>query len=470
MELIKQNFISPQEKKDKKQKKFSSFKKRYTWKRKTHLDQNHPYYTLDWLSANTEYFTSLSRIEKMMLTLFWTTRTVCHSYNEIKEDLDLPDRWAAISLMQKLESTGILKIKHQKYKNPRKKPVFHGRNWYKLTYNGQKLIKAILNKAFNGIDLPNGMLLVGMKKYPCLIKPKKRATIIEFPKETLVVENQSKTIQKNSFNHITKSLRDNIICQGKLPFAANFSFEGNKDDDEITLEELRFELTKQEKKHETSKILAEHNDTNHKKLNFEHNDKLKKIFSKYGFLDKFRIANRKTLQTLQKEPTEKIKLVLKHIRAKLNKGWKLKNFWAYFTYQIKSSTPLSFRKYLAQKYRDAIDGKGEVQGVDVVEFINLCRELESKTKEKISQKTLFKILNIKHKSKLASTMQICKSALHGVKFRIQLDEKITQPNVASKIPKRPIKSWIGLFISSLKLGSVEAIYEAFFKRKEFKTA
>ena len=103
---------------------------------------------------------------KTLLILFWTKRNICHSFREIAEDCGLVNRRAAMILMYMLQSFGLLTINKQKYKGKH-----CGRNWYKLTTKGQKLIKLILNKAFRGTPVPVEALPIEFKKnYPVWIK------------------------------------------------------------------------------------------------------------------------------------------------------------------------------------------------------------------------------------------------------------------------------------------------------------
>ena len=134
----------------------------YDWKRKKKLSTQHSKYTMEWLVGNAKHFDSLNFLQKTLLILFWTKRNICHSFKEIAEDCGLFDRHAAMLLMNMLQSLGLLTINKQDYKGKH-----CGRNWYKLTTKGQKLIKLILNRAFRGTPVPVEALPIEIKKnYP----------------------------------------------------------------------------------------------------------------------------------------------------------------------------------------------------------------------------------------------------------------------------------------------------------------
>ena len=160
----------------------------YDWKRKKKLSPSHSKYTMEWLAANAKHFDSLNFLHIILLTLFWTKRNICHSFKEIAQDCGLADDHAAVLLMKMLESLGFLVIKNQKYKGK-----YCGRNWYKLTYKGQKVLKLILNKAFRGTPIPTELLPIEIKKnYPNWIQSK--------PKKSKVMKST-----KDIFKGITKS-------------------------------------------------------------------------------------------------------------------------------------------------------------------------------------------------------------------------------------------------------------------------
>jgi len=504
----------------------------YDWKRKKKLSPSHPKYTMAWLAANAKYFDSLSFLHIVLLILFWTKRNICHSFKEISQDCGLADDHAAVLLMKMLEALGLLVIKNQKYKGK-----YCGRNWYKLTYKGQKLLKAILNKAFRGTPIPTKMLPIEIKKnYPNWIQSK--------PKKSKVTKST-----KDIFKGITKSsLRSNNKKNMLEEPAASSSLSFEKEE-KISREWLIWNpalfdsgaisaknfviprlqtLASSRPARESAEyrrrgaLIAEYASfkTCARRRLFEAFD-FGKVYDEEMHIGIWRV--------LEKEPIKKIAKALKLMKKKLSKGkFRMKNFVGFFTH-LMNSPSMGYSAHKAQLYRDALDGKNTpattrlLSGHDSAEFVALAKEMEEKTGQKVDMKTLSWMLS-------KGDSQVWLKALQAVKFRGQLDEprkktrtedifekrmktvtRQTEEAVRDasgviqrdengtilwrpvtkveetgfyedvlvgtrevpieghdKAPKEKVKSWVGLWVYAVKLGSVERIDERFFQKKEKK--
>ena len=232
-------------------------------------------------------------------------------------------------------------------------------------------------------------------------------------------------------------------------------------------------------------------------------------------------------RAMEKEPVEKIAKALKHMKKKHQKGYRFKNFVGFFTHLMKHPEKLGYHDFKAEIYRDAIDGKTTAEasrllsGHDPAQFVALAKEMESKTGEILPIKTLNRMIR-------SGDAQVWLKALQAVKFRQQLDEtkkpktrtekiyekrkktetwtteeavrdangvlkrdengKILWERVEKtaetgcyeevlvgtrevpikdhgKAPKEKLKSWVGLWVYAVKLGSVESINDKFFTKK-----
>jgi hypothetical protein len=235
-------------------------------------------------------------------------------------------------------------------------------------------------------------------------------------------------------------------------------------------------------------------------------------------------------RVLEKEPIKKIAKALKLMKKKLSKGkFRMKNFVGFFTHLMKSPDTMGFSAHKAQLYRDALDDKKTpgtdrlMAGQTSAEFVALAKEMEEKTGQKVDLKTLSWMMS-------KGDTQVWLKALQAVKFRGKLDaprkatktEDIFEKRMKTvtrkteeavrdasgviqrdengtilwrpvtkteetgfyedvlvgtrevpiedhgKAPKEKVKSWVGLWVYAVKLGSVEKIDERFFQKKEKK--
>ena len=511
----------------------------YDWKRKKKLSPSHPKYNMAWLETHAKKFDSLNFLHIVLLTLFWTRRNICHSFKEISQDCGLFDDHAAVLLMKMLEALGILEIKNQAYKGK-----YRGRNWYKLTYKGQKVLKLILNKAFKVTPVPIKALPIEIKKnYPNFIRMAPKKSKVSKASKSFFESSKdfSKDITKSSLRSDNKK---NMLEQ---PAACSlFSFEKDVriardwsvwvpsafDSGALftqTLGKNHFNLINQ-----AQEILETPEYRRRKALKQEY-DKFKtcarrEVFRVYGFSKQYdKSMHIGIWRILEKEPIEKIAKALGHMQKKISKRkYRMKNFVGFFTHLMKNPGKMGYSAHKAEVYRDAIDGKKTagttklLSGQACAEFVALAKEIESKTGEKVPLKTLSWMLS-------KGDSQVWLKAIQAVKFRRNLDEprkvKTKTKNVYEKrkktetwtteeamrdesevllrdengkvmwhrvektaetgfyeevlvgtkevpiydhgkAPKENVKSWVGLWVYAVKLGSVEAINEKFFQKRE----
>jgi len=253
----------------------------------------------------------------------------------------------------------------------------------------------------------------------------------------------------------------------------------------------------------------------------------RKLFESLGFGKQYDSMHIGIWRILEKEPIEKISKALKLIKKKHSLGkFKMRNFIGFFTHLMKGNN-LGYSAHKAEAYRDAIDGKSTkgakriMSGHDTAEFVALIKSTEKETGEKLPMKTLEWMLS-------QGNSQLLLKALQAVNFRRKLDapssktktekvfkkvkktetwtteeamrdengnllrdengkprwhkvEKTAETGFYeevfvgtrevpihnhTKAPKEKIKSWVGLWIYAVKLGSVEEIHEKFFQKKE----
>jgi hypothetical protein len=416
----------------------------YDWKRKKKLSPNHPKYTMSWLAKEAKHFDSLNFLHIVLLTLFWTKRNICHSFKEIAQDCGLADDHAAVLLMKMLEALGLLVIKNQKYKGK-----YCGRNWYKLTYRGQKLLKSILNKSFRGTPIPTKMLPIEIKKnYPNWIQIK--------PKKSKVTKST-----KDIFKGITKSsLRsDNKKYMLEEPAASSLlSFEKREgisrewiiwnpalfDSGAISAKNFITSHLQALAKAHPSRETPEYRRRGALMLEYDtfKTCARRRLFEAFGFLEVYdKQMHIGIWRILEREPIKKIAKALKLMKKKLSKGkFRMKNFVGFFTHLMNSPDTMGYSAHKAQLYRDALDGKETpatsrlLSGHDSAEFVALAKEMENKTGQKVDVKTLSWMMS-------KGDAQVWLKALQAVKFRGKLDrEKSSETKTEEIFENLPMSS------------------------------
>ena len=252
---------------------------------------------------------------------------------------------------------------------------------------------------------------------------------------------------------------------------------------------------------------------------------IQKMFKSYGHFQQLDIAHRGTLLILLTLRDKDIKKLLKLIRKKLSKGWKLRSFWGFFMSEVRK-LPDKRRfgdpwfKMLSKEYRDAADGKKNriTEGADSNIIAEGITKLERETGEKAPEKTIERLLIHGIQKLKTSVDATCyrkglekgelpkEKALEDepkpspkgrpifkqVKINTETKKPYTdedfladkpfsftnkivgyeqlekQPQEKSKYKKElpKVRSWIGMVFYALSLGSCEAIQQSFFKKRE----
>lgn len=186
----------------------------------------------------------------------------------------------------------------------------------------------------------------------------------------------------------------------------------------------------------------------------ENFSEIRKSFEKYSFERQLARAYKGTLRILLEYPIEKIEKILKLIRRKTQKGWKLREFWGFFLKQLKGPKKVrSFFPYLAHAYLQASSGKYNpmTRGVDSSIIADSLGKLQ-KSGEVISENKLSHILSY-------GTQKV-KTALEGICYRSYLGRgMLPEPKAEIKNPqkvkKRPIKDLVKINARTGEIYSTE---------------
>jgi hypothetical protein len=168
---------------------------------------------------------------------------------------------------------------------------------------------------------------------------------------------------------------------------------------------------------------------------------MKKIFKKYSFENQILRAYEGTIHILLAHSLEKVEKILKLIRRKIQKGWKLREFWGFFLKLLKKPQKTrNFFSYLAHAYLEASNGKCNslTHGVDSRIIAESLGKLQ-KTGEMITEDKLARILH-------HGTQKI-KTALEGICYRSYLGRGVLpQPQAeleeTKEVKKSPITKLI----------------------------
>ena len=186
----------------------------------------------------------------------------------------------------------------------------------------------------------------------------------------------------------------------------------------------------------------------------ENFSEIRKSFEKYSFERQLSRAYKGTLRILLEYPMERIEKILKLIRRKIQKGWKLREFWGFFLKQLKGPKKVrSFFPYLAHAYLEASSGKYNpmTRGVDSSIIADSLGKLQ-KSGEVISENKLSRILSY-------GTQKV-KTALEGICYRSYLGRGVLpKPKAEIKNPqkakKRPIKDLVKINARTGEIYSAE---------------
>ena len=428
------------------------------------------------LEKHTMYYKKLARIKKILLLLFYPNRNICISYNEIMATLKLPSRKVAMELMSDLDFLGYVQTHHKRY---HKNEKLHGRNYYTLTDEGEDLLEDILNEAWTGEKVEFGRL-------PITFTPKKY-TRLDYrawkkyqakPKEK---RSKKKPIQKRTFTHKIYLNKFRKTCQDEN---ANFSpeheveggnshvwsqkdFDSGALDGSTTNSEPNIANSQGYDYARLERLLDQAEAKKRERAKRKIPPAFKEIVDRHGFSrhlkldglskgDAFRKAESiEILLGCWNEDREKVEKILSKTRTKIDRGWRMGNFWAFTFYRLKSKFgTLEYFTMRTKEMRKALNGEKTRldDGEDTKYIVDSIREKELRFGVQIKE---YLINNC-----LRKPAHFVRVALDAVDYRLKLD------GIKQHDPKhKKIENPFGLLGSILKMSSVEEIKAKFWGRK-----
>lgn len=339
-----------------------------------------------------------------------------------------------LSPSRKNPSTGSNQVKHLRSQNQTWRPNRLLNKWVKLkkSLNWRKLSK--LEQQILKLGWPNRHLQLSYSEIATLLNIQRNAAIRLMQKleKMEFVTKKKSFIQKKNGNSTKIHKRNYYVFTdaGKagIEILLNRLFLHDQNEPLKDLTNVR------KGKPSESSISQDHPQE-------ENFSEIRKSFEKYSFERQLSRAYEGTLRILLEYPMERIEKILKLIRRKIQKGWKLREFWGFFLKQLKGPKKVrSFFPCLAHAYLEASTGKynSMIRGVDSSIIAESLGKLQ-KTGEVISERKLSRILSY-------GTQKV-KTALEGICYRSYLGRgMLPEPKAEIKNPKkakkRPIKDLV----------------------------
>lgn len=447
--------------------------------------------------------------------------------SDIQQVLDIPiHRRTLCAFFDQLVAQGFL-IKHYRFRKNRWGTYTHAhqRNYYQLPPKGRAYMNALIFFAMYG-EMSENTVAPEVKIFGTVVKTPQ--TFMARDWHTLDTDGSLSDIYlKKLYHHECRSYFIRPIkkeCQEKAPFrgklsidVVNFSFEW------FLLIKYSFDSEPPDREIQANSPQV-NTQTPHQgyihpwiKQANSHKLRLKKnthqhVFQQLGFDKQFNNATNISKFFWAKQPEALIKKCLKLMKKKQAKGYKFHCFEK-FLYHLIQTEGNSFYCLKAKLFRSSIDGQKTKldDGMDTRDIIEKMRQLEKDTGEKIEEKTLLKLMRY--------STHMLKRALEAVEYRMKgvtpkdrqsaeattskgqpiyetrlvikkfkvynpktglekvrerkekvqvfvgYEDTITTDQKHSLRGDKTIRSWVGLFIYAVKLGSIEAINEKFFKKR-----
>nr|VFK44848.1 MAG: hypothetical protein BECKSD772F_GA0070984_11984 [Candidatus Kentron sp. SD] len=426
------------------------------------------------LEKNAPHYKNLSPAKKTFLVFFYPNRHICISYNQIKATLKLSSKKGAIYHMADLKFLGYVEIRHKRYwKNGK----LHGRNYYVLTKKGRELLDDILHEAWTGERVEFGRLPIIFKKYACLNRKAWRKYQAK-PKEK---RSKKKAVKEKTVNHKTNLNKFRKTCQDEN---ANFSpeheveggnshvwsqkdFDSGALDGSTTNSEPNIANSQGYDYARLERLLDQAEAKKRERAKRKIPPAFKEIVDRHGFSrhlkldglskgDVFRKAESiEILLGCWNEDPEKVEKILSKTRTKIDRGWRMGNFWAFTFYRLKSKFgTLEYFTMRTKEMRKALNGEKTRldDGEDTKYIVDSIREKELRFGVQIKE---YLINNC-----LRKPAHFVRVALDAVDYRLKLD------GIKQHDPKhKKIENPFGLLGSILKMSSVEEIKAKFWGRK-----
>lgn len=496
-------------------------KKKVPWKPRPFIGADHAYLTLKFFMENS-YWKCFKLEDSIFACLFWTGRYDNHSLREMQADLKkllrvTLYRRTLCAFFRTLVAQGFLLKQYNFRQTRRGMTKAHHRNYYVLTPKGRAYMDALVYFAMTG-EMPDGVVAPEIKICGTVVK-----TPSTFMKRDWAALKSDKSLSGRYLQKLYHHEKSPyfVRTQDKCQVSGHFSIEVTKNFNMWTVY-LRFHFDSDPPIQQNSIAFNSQNqlqrsphpwnkNASRRKARLEQNIH-KKIFEDLGFGGQYQKATdiSKLFWAKQAEPV--IKKVLTLAKKKLSKGYRIKNFEK-FLFRLIQDEGSSFHAMKAKLFRSALDGNKTRldEGVDSKDIIDKMTAFERSTDQKIDEKTLTRLMHY--------PTHLLKRALEGVEYRIngtlpkdkpieektstkkpiyetkwitkkveiynpktgkdevrELKEKVCNiigheedpsPVDRKRTPDKvkPVRSWIGLLIYSLKLGSIEAINEKFFRKK-----
>jgi len=506
------------------QKRKHTKKKKAPWKRKPSIGADHAYLTLKFFMANT-YWKHFKLEDSIFACLFWTGRHDNHSLREMQADFKkilmvTLYRRTLCDFFRALVAQGFLLKQYNFRKTKRGITKAHHRNYYVLTPKGRAYMDALVYFAMTG-EMPDDVVAPEIKICGTVVK-----TPAIFMKRDWAALKSDKSVSgrylQKLYHHEKSSY--SVRTQNKCQVSGHFSIEVTKNFNMWSIY-LRLHFDSDPPIQENSISFNSQNplqgslhpwnkNTSRRKSRLEQNIH-KKIFEDFGYAKQFEKATDISKLFWAKQSESAIKKVLGLAKKKQSKGYRIKNFEK-FLYRLIQDDGNSFHSMKAKMVRSALDGNKTIldNGIDTRDILDKMTAFERSTDQKIDEKTLSRLM--------CYPTHLLKRALEGVDYRMNgtlpkdkpseekkgskkpiyetkwLTKKVEVYNpktgkdevrerkekvckiigyeedaspmnrkrTLSDVKAKPVRSWIGLLIYALKLGSIEAINEKFFRKKQ----
>ncbi|MCB1073590.1 MAG: hypothetical protein KDK96_10915, partial [Chlamydiia bacterium] len=352
-----------------------------------------------------------------------------------------------LSPSRKNPSTGNSQAKHSRSQDQAWRPNRLPNNWEKLkkSPNWRKLSK--LEQQILKLGWPNRHLQLSYSEIATLLNIQRNAAIRLMQKleKMEFVTKKKNFIQKKNGNYTKIHKRNYYVFT-----------DAGKAGIEILLNRLFLHGQNEPLKNLTNVRKGKPSESSISQVH-PRNEKfseIRKSFEKYSFEGQLSRAYKGTLRILLEHPMEIIEKILKLMRRKIQKGWKLREFWGFFLKQLKGPKKVrSFFPYLAHAYLEASTGKynSMTHGVDSSIIAESLGKLQ-KTGEVILESKLAHILSY-------GTQKV-KIALEGICYRSYIGRGVLpKPKAEIKNPqktkKHPIKDLVKINARTGEIYSVE---------------
>jgi len=462
---------------------------------------------------------NLSKRDQRFLMLGFPKRFRRVSINKLATEWKI-SKSSAVKNIDSYTAKGWIKKEHRFLKSHGKTTKIHTSNYYVVEKEGQKHMQKLLDFLFQDYQNPKDQSNQKQEIFQIFFSHTRIGN-------TYVLKNKprgdlstpsSSSLEERYFSIVLS--KESLLSSSSIFKKALQSRPPSAKSHKTTFQDEHLEAKKRTYQPSTLNVCP---------LNGEKFRAIKKIFTNLNFSKQLSKAYHGTLLKLLTYSLDAIEKLLKLIRHKLSKGWKLRSFWAFFLHEIqKAPRKKRFAKkwfpFLAGEYRDETDGKQNklMNGQDSATIVASISKLERETQEKITENTLEKILHYNTQNVKTALDMICyrlslgkgdlpedktskeeeqpekkglpiykmvkvnlktkkpyteEDRLQGAPFAFtnkivvyenpQEEPKKTQESPKEKRKRKitPIKSWIGMSFYALKLGSPWAITKAFCEKR-----